>query len=415
MYIIPGYVDIDLNDESIDIIDHLTSKTVSLSSTNRKEFLNIYNGGTISIRSNLEKFLHEQGVLDEKEKVAHKINHKLESFSNNLNVTIMITELCNFNCKYCFERKNPKAMSDEMMHAIYNFISKQVNKNKELESLNVMWVGGEPILEKTKLLKYGKMLKDLAESHGLKYTAEMNTNGYFLDERTFQELLSVGVRKYNISFDGKNHDYLRPLINGAPTSKVIFRNLIAIKKDFGKTEDFEIEIINDILENNRDFTWYDKLKILIGDCPKFVFSVKTIDQLRKDYDSQNTTNIIKRNKLLKEHYDYLEFIHMRTNRNSLKEPEYCNAGLKNGFVFRCDGLVVKCNNCLTYEFNKVGLINYDDVTINSEKNNKWVHKMDHEGCVMCKNVLKCVYNSCPRMRFNNQKCTNYSRKIYENL
>lgn len=415
MYSIPGYVDFELKGDTISIIDHLTKNVIEVNASNKKELFSIYNSGSIAIRTDLEKFLFQHGVLDEKAKLAAKVNAKLESLSNKLNVTIMITELCNFNCKYCYERKNPKAMSDEMMRSIVNFISKQVEEDKKLKAIHITWIGGEPLLEKTKILKYGKMIKDLAESHGLKHSAEISTNGYFLDEEVFGELLTVGIRKYSIALDGKTHDYLRPLITGEGTSKAIFRNLIAIKKHYDKTEDFEIEIINNILENNRDFIWYDKLKILIGDPDHFVFVVKTIDQLRKDYDAQNTANIVKRNKLLKEHYEYLEFIHMRTDRKSSSEYGLCKAGLKNGFVFRCDGLVVKCNSCLSYDFNNVGLIGYDDIKIDAEKNSKWTHKIDHESCISCKNVLKCGYNSCPKTRFNSQKCINFSRRNYETI
>lgn len=413
MYIIPGYVDFKVEKEIIIIRNHLTNNQTEVSLNDKNELFNLSNKGTDKVLTKLEKVLFEKEMLEEKELIENKLKIKLEKLSQQLNLTIMITEVCNFNCKYCYEQKNPKTMTDQYMSVILKYIHKLVSQENQIKALNVMWIGGEPLLEKAKILKYGEELKKMTAELGLEYTSGMNTNGYFLDVETFKELLNVEVRKYCIAFDGKHHDYFRPLVTGEGTSKVLLKNLVAIKSEFAKTEQFEIEIIHNILENNRDFSWYDKLKILIGDNQHFIFSVKSIDQLRKDYDATHHTNVLKTKMLLKEHYNYLDVIGLRTNREHMKETKLCAAGFKNGYVFRSDGLVVKCNNCLSFDFNTVGILAHDEVKIDEEKNAKWEHKLDHEKCILCKNVLTCSYNACPKSKFNNHKCTNYTRPIYE--
>lgn len=415
MYIIPGYVDFKVDKSGVTVINHITNVQVEVSIKDKNELFNISNKGTPHIQTDLEKVLYENELIDEREHIEEKLKVKLDQQSQQLKITIMVTEACNFNCKYCYEHKQPKTMTDYKMDVIMKYIQKVVNQDNNIKSLHVMWIGGEPLLEKNKILNYGKAFVEFAKEKNLEYTAAMNTNGYLLDDETFRELLEIEVRKYYIAFDGKHQDYFRPLISGEGTSKVLLKNLVSIKNKYAKKEVFEIEIINNILENNKDFAWYDKLNILIADNQHFIFSVKTIDQLRKDYDENNHANIIKSKRLLKEHYDYLESKQMRTNHEHLKETKLCSAGFKNGYVFRSDGLIVKCNNCLSYDYNNVGLIGNDEVKIDEEKNGKWVHKLDHEKCMLCKNVLTCGDTACPKTRFKGQKCTNYTRPIYDTI
>lgn len=412
MYIIPGYVDFNVGESVISITNHLTNTKTEININNKKELFTINNKGTNNIQTELEKFLFEKEMLDDQQHIEETLKIKLEELSKHLTITVMLTERCNFSCKYCYDRENPKTMTDKKMDNVIKYIVKLLNQEDDLKSLNVLWIGGEPLLEKQKLLMYGSQFKQVAEEAGVAYNSELTTNGYFLDADTFEELLHIGINKYYLAFDGRNHDYLRPLETGEGTSKTILKNLVAIKTRFAKTEQFEIEITNNIMENNRDFAWYDKLKILLHDNQHFIFKVKSIDQLRKSYDVQNELTDVKVKRLLKEHYDYLDNMQMRTNRLN-KVTSLCSAGFKNGYVFRSDGLVVKCNHCLTYDFNNVGIIANDDVRINEDKNKMWAFKLDHDKCILCKNVLKCGHNSCPKVKFSDKKCSNFSRPIYE--
>ncbi len=65
--------------------------------------------------------------------------------SSSLGLTLAPTLGCNFNCVYCYEEdhNNFTKMSDEVQDSILKLIK---GKGKALNSLNITWYGGEPLL-----------------------------------------------------------------------------------------------------------------------------------------------------------------------------------------------------------------------------------------------------------------------------
>lgn len=63
----------------------------------------------------------------------------------NLGLTIAPTLGCNFACVYCYEKDSQKNvfMSEEVQDKIVEYIKRQI---KYLQSVNITWYGGEPLL-----------------------------------------------------------------------------------------------------------------------------------------------------------------------------------------------------------------------------------------------------------------------------
>lgn len=58
-------------------------------------------------------------------------------------LTILPTEGCNFRCEYCYEEHKKNVMSKEMQQVLINYVKKNINS---YAGLTVSWFGGEPLL-----------------------------------------------------------------------------------------------------------------------------------------------------------------------------------------------------------------------------------------------------------------------------
>ena len=139
-------------------------------------------------------------------------------------LTIAPTQNCNFDCSYCFEKwRTPGRMSDEVELAILNYLKVQKESNG-LETVSLTWYGGEPLLEKERILSLGKGIKALGFEM---LENEIITNGYLLDEKSLSIFSEVGIESIQITIDGfeELHNSKRPLIGGKPTFKRIIKNI----------------------------------------------------------------------------------------------------------------------------------------------------------------------------------------------
>lgn len=64
-----------------------------------------------------------------------------------LNVTILVTEECNFSCVYCGQSHRPSSMSISTATEVLEFITREL-ENKKYEGIFVNWFGGEPLLRR---------------------------------------------------------------------------------------------------------------------------------------------------------------------------------------------------------------------------------------------------------------------------
>lgn len=128
------------------------------------------------------------------------------------NISVLITEDCNFACEYCFVKQNPNEMSWETLKQTINWLSKQ-NINKEKLSIN--FFGGEPLMRFDLIKKavlYAENEMDDDFSFGI------TTNGsLFNDERLdFFEKHDIGAL---FSIDGTKeiHNKHRKYKDGSGT------------------------------------------------------------------------------------------------------------------------------------------------------------------------------------------------------
>ena len=137
----------------------------------------------------------------------------------------MMTEACNFGCSYCNQGhdKASNFMGNDVFKSVKNYIVNMPN----LESLNVTWYGGEPLIRKKDIIRYSSMIKDLSDAKGCNYNSDIITNGYLLEEETSQLLKKAGIDCAQITIDGckEDHNNSRYIKDGIDTYQKIVNNI----------------------------------------------------------------------------------------------------------------------------------------------------------------------------------------------
>lgn len=67
----------------------------------------VQNGGCMKIETELQRFLHEQELLQNEEEVRTSLGKLREVMNQTLHLTMIPTEGCNFRCPYCYENHVP--------------------------------------------------------------------------------------------------------------------------------------------------------------------------------------------------------------------------------------------------------------------------------------------------------------------
>lgn len=150
--------------------------------------------------------------------------------NRNLNLTIGPTMNCNMCCPYCFETKGNQSMTLETADKLIQFIKAYIEARK-IESVNIVWYGGEPLLELGRIEQISNDIIPLCEEKNISYSASIITNGYCLDQGSAELLKSLKVKFVQITIDGleETHNARRRLKNGAGSFWTIVKNIEAAK------------------------------------------------------------------------------------------------------------------------------------------------------------------------------------------
>lgn len=98
---------------------------------------------------NMQMMLEDD--IDEFQKVRNRYLENING-EENLHLTIMPTDGCNFACPYCFSyEKGCNVMSDETYQNILKLIELKSNK---LKRVVISWFGGEPTLATEKIISF---------------------------------------------------------------------------------------------------------------------------------------------------------------------------------------------------------------------------------------------------------------------
>ena len=146
----------------------------------------------------------------------------------NMHLTIAPTMDCCFSCYYCFERgKKPIYMSIGTADAIVKLIKNQRN----LKQLHITWFGGEPLMA-IGIIKY--LSKNILSSFNGKYSADIITTAYHIDEEIINTLKESLITEMQITIDGNEdtHNSVKFTSNGTNSYQRIINNVLLLCQEY---------------------------------------------------------------------------------------------------------------------------------------------------------------------------------------
>jgi uncharacterized protein len=139
-------------------------------------------------------------------------------------MSIVITQMCNLRCSYCFEEGIDRHESTRgIVESTIHFLeSKPIPK-----ILNIRWFGGEPLINVKALRQIYEYVLKYVDKNKIAYSSELVTNGTRLDNDNVRLLANMGINSIQVSIDGTPdiHDKFRPYKNGKGTYADIIAGL----------------------------------------------------------------------------------------------------------------------------------------------------------------------------------------------
>lgn len=150
--------------------------------------------------------------------------------SKHLTLCINISNSCNLKCKFCFNNKK----NDKLLDYVYieKRILEFVNLFNQCEKYYIDLSGkGEPLLNLSTILKIADFCNALSKKIEKDLIVSFVTNGTLLNKKIIRVLQKKNIL-FGISLDGPEsvHNYFRINKFGAPTYKIIIKNIKKIKK-----------------------------------------------------------------------------------------------------------------------------------------------------------------------------------------
>ncbi len=388
-------------------------------SSSEKEFLTEGSVYSALVNERLIVSSNEDEFITAKHYVTHCI------YDNELQVTIVPTQGCNFRCKYCFENHSNISMSDESEKAIINFFKRNIKKYK---SVKVSWFGGEPLLEKHRVFRIMEIIKKYCNENNIPMIAEMITNGYLLDVNTFNELVDKNILYYEITIDGlaRFHNQYRPLVNGDGTFDRIVANLLDIRHQ-SKCKRYKIIIRTNYDKNTLPYyeQFVKELKELLDDNKHFEFLGSAISDWGGNAINTLRDALIDLEEIATPHYYENETVLLNRSLSQTR----CSAGKYHGFVITPNASIHKCakisfnaSDLSIQDDNNLGFITSSGQIIWDEsKVAKYISlpKMS-EQCSKCCWVPICMLSVCPNTvvkgsplacRMNNNNLSKITRDL----
>lgn len=287
-------------------------------------------------------------------------------------VYLMITNVCNNKCSYCFQEKKKTIEHIELS----SFID-IINKLQKIHIKRLTLSGGEASLHP----EFEKILNQL---DNYDFEIDLFTNS-ILDRNTIEQINNSSINKVYISLDGSNDKY--NYSRGKATIKTVEKCINSLNK--------EIVIMNTLNATN-----YMDVGNFLEYCSGFDNVIKVnfnpIKILHESYSELALT----KNMLNDANKEICNFI----NNNKLKARSYYNcysdvvmncSAAKNSIAIDTNGDVSGCifGSSVDKDIFIVGNIFKENLEDMWKDNNRWkiFDNVSDEQCSQCKNVNKCTH------------------------
>jgi uncharacterized protein len=342
------------------------------------------------------------------------------------------TNTCNMSCPYCYQgdksAKNldSKYLSPENIEAVKEFVHRTITNPHAtpIKSVNVEWFGGEPLLQKGIIRDLSKYILNLVDEHKLGFFGHIITNGYLLDDKTWELFEECRITDVQVTIDGNEemHNKMRSLVSGKGSYATILENVARMPK--GK--------FNLTIRINGDREVFDHLPTLFDDFEKYGLWPQRQGEIGFHWAPKffNFLGFNQEKNIYFTSYDYqksredfallrLDKYNKWAERNDKKKrnlkiayPEsskiYCNTvESPNSFSLDSSGYIHKCYNTVNNKAMRIQHIS--EFTVHDEKFEHYtkLDKTAYPECKTCKVLPICDETCNMRMVDNaeNKICT----------
>lgn len=317
-----------------------------------------------------------------------------------LDVTVMPTLDCNFDCVYCYETRQPgSCMTAEVEARLIRWLEREL-PTARLALLH--WFGGEPLFDARLIHRVSLRCSQIAADAGTTLALHATTNGYLLSGHRRELLLEAGVKEFQITVDGppRTHNRMRPLRGGHPSFDKVIQNIIdTIRMDPSVQMSLRVNINQDNIEDVEElFDFFPDdvrprlrlvLEPIFGDT-----CVSATENLDRGYLSAK----------MGETYRAAAHLGFEVSASGTRlltgRRTYCYAERERQYVFGPTGAVFKCTSGSFREEDRLGDLEDDGVV--SEYQQRWSSWMALGDCFPNR-CIQCVYlplcmGGCRRMK-----------------
>lgn len=399
------YSNVFINDEKSIVYNSRTGALAVLDKVKVNQLRDLEVGIQIK-ESEFEKNLYNSGyIVDDNINEINYIKQNLYSqrFDKSyMMLTIAPTMSCNFACIYCFEKNSQHndIMVDSTIDDIVSFVQ---HRSKELQKLEILWFGGEPLIAIQQIKRLSQKLIELCCIEGIEYSSTMSTNGYLLNEKIIEILIECKVLCLGISIDGNKevHDSRRMLKDGNGTYNRIIENIISASKKIY----IDIKITIDKENYNTIQTMLDVLKLQgVFDSKKVSVSLHQVQDINDVYQHDKCLSDINFSKFRLE-FMLKNDIHLG---NIYPKPKgcFCQADQLNSWVIDSLGNLYKCISDIGIVDKKVSALKDKKINYSNLHSYTIYDPTDEKKCKDCQYLPLCV-GGCPYARLNSNQCCSY--------
>ena len=284
---------------------------------------------------------------------------KYNNHKNTLKIDFALTNKCNFCCPYCFEKeelnkcqasttKSLKETATDLLKYI------EIMLAQEVKSLEVVFYGGEPTLEKEFIIDFIRDVKDKCNKVGATFEYVFVTNGFLFDEDFINKLSKEDCKFVQITLDGQKefHNSRRTNFNKINTFDTLIKNINTLVDKKFRT----------VIRLNVDKTNYKSVENLLKEIDKLCNYNKTENYLSVDiarvFGSDTSFDLYEYEEVRKVLVDIAldkSLIILRMGAKPL--TTFCIAeSLSNDLVVDCFGSLYRCWNNVFNEDYKIGTL-----------------------------------------------------------
>lgn len=178
----------------------------------------------------IDDLLNNGYIVDEStnevQNILNEINEYINKPRKELDITVILTEMCNFRCVYCYQTKNINIFSQEDADELISQAAELYDNGYDI--LNIHYFGGEPLLNLNVLEYLDKEFKKISKDKNKTYNSFVTTNGSLLTDDLIK---NIDFNTYYLTFDG-NEEWQNKLkisnINSYQNNFRIIRNILKL-------------------------------------------------------------------------------------------------------------------------------------------------------------------------------------------